>query len=154
MRKMSRLVVSACGRDPPFLFFVSRETCTCDLWPVASACGLWCVLVGGTHPYFLFLPLLGTIVMVVFTFWTEYFIGSVRFHLIIFIAFACDPFSPIFRLVATIQAFIYFTLVAEHYFPSHIFLACCLRAGGILPALLFLVRNFSHLRTQAFDRSL
>ena len=23
----------------------------------------------------------------------------------------------------------------------------CLRAGGILPALLFLVRNFSHLRT-------
>jgi tRNA A37 N6-isopentenylltransferase MiaA len=22
---------------------------------VASACGLWCVLVGGTHPYFLFL---------------------------------------------------------------------------------------------------
>ena len=26
------------------------------LWPVA--CGLWCVLVGGTHPYFLF-PLEG-----------------------------------------------------------------------------------------------
>ena len=31
-----------------FLFHVKHE-------PVASACGLWCVLVGGTHPYFLFL---------------------------------------------------------------------------------------------------
>ena len=73
-----------------------------SLLPVDVACGLWCVLVGGTHPYFLFLPLLGTVVMVVFTFWTKYFVGSVGFHLIIFIALACDPFSPIFRLVATI----------------------------------------------------
>ena len=43
----------------PTLFF-SRETRTLwsDLWAVdlgLSACGLWCVLVGGTHPYFLFL---------------------------------------------------------------------------------------------------
>jgi len=53
--KVSRPQRRACGRDPPFLFFVSRETCACDLWPAASACGLWCVLVGGTHPYFLFM---------------------------------------------------------------------------------------------------
>ena len=95
----------ACGRDPPKeknKKNVSRETWTCGLLPVDYTCGLWCVLVGGTHPYFLFLPLLGTIVMVVFTFWTKYFVGSVGFHLIIFIALACDPFSPIFRLVATI----------------------------------------------------
>jgi len=96
--KVSRLERRACGRDPPG----EEKNLTCGLWPVDFACGLWCVLVGGTHPYFLFLPLLGTVVMVVFTFWTKYFVGSVGFHLIIFIALACDPFSPIFRLVATI----------------------------------------------------
>ena len=34
---------------------VPRETWTCCLLPVDYTCGLWCVLVGGTHPYFLFL---------------------------------------------------------------------------------------------------
>ena len=70
----------ACGRDPPKEKKeknVSRETWACGLLPVDYTCGLWCVLVGGTHPIFYF----------------------------------------------------------------------CLRAGGILPALLFLFRNFSHLRT-------
>ena len=38
-----------------FSFHVKHAPVTCGLWPVASACGLWCVLVGGTHPYFLFL---------------------------------------------------------------------------------------------------
>ena len=48
----------ACGRDPPKeknKKNVSRETWTCGLLPVDYTCGLWCVLVGGTHPYFLFL---------------------------------------------------------------------------------------------------
>ena len=48
----------ACGRDPPKEKKeknVSRETWTCGLLPVDYTCGLWCVLVGGTHPYFLFL---------------------------------------------------------------------------------------------------
>ena len=34
---------------------VSRETWACGLLPVDYTCGLWCVLVGGTHPYFLFM---------------------------------------------------------------------------------------------------
>ena len=48
----------ACGRDPPKEKKeknVSRETWACGLLPVDYTCGLWCVLVGGTHPYFLFL---------------------------------------------------------------------------------------------------
>jgi len=35
MRKMSRLVVSACGRDPPFLFFHVKH----GLRTVVRACG-------------------------------------------------------------------------------------------------------------------
>ena len=46
----------ACGRDPPKEKNVPRETWACGLLPVDYTCGLWCVLVGGTHPYFLFLP--------------------------------------------------------------------------------------------------
>ena len=49
--KMSRLERRACGRDPPG----GGKNLACCLWPVDVACGLWCVLVGGTHPIFLFL---------------------------------------------------------------------------------------------------
>ena len=49
--KVSRLERRACGRDPPG----EEKNLACCLWPVDFACGLWCVLVGGTHPYFLFM---------------------------------------------------------------------------------------------------
>ena len=63
--KVSRPQRRACGRDPPFLFFVSRETCACDLWPRLADCGacLWagptlifyfCLRAGGILPALLF----------------------------------------------------------------------------------------------------
>ena len=49
MAKVSRPKRRACGRDPP------GGGKKFGLLPVDVACGLWCVLVGGTHPIFLFL---------------------------------------------------------------------------------------------------
>ena len=37
------------------MFHVKHGSWLVGLWPVDVACGLWCVLVGGTHPIFLFL---------------------------------------------------------------------------------------------------
>jgi len=58
MRKMSRLVVSACGRDPPFLFFfhMKHEPVTCGLWPRLADYGacLWAgpTLIFYSHHYY------------------------------------------------------------------------------------------------------
>ena len=49
--KVSRAKSRACGRGPPG----EEKNLACGLLPVDVACGLWCVLVGGTHPIFLFL---------------------------------------------------------------------------------------------------
>ena len=68
MDKVARLERRACGRDPP------GGGKKFGLLPVDVACGLWCMLVGGTLPIFYFCLRAGGILPALYAWRSEDFV--------------------------------------------------------------------------------